>query len=454
MNKYLISPLLLTILLQGCGGSSSSTPPEPSEPPEPVEYNFSLTSQLSNDCGVSSAFMEIELLLQDDTWQTLKTYQPDDNGVISFITQDEFINYTIVAKNQQGDEAEGLNVVSFYQASSDTPSHYQAQFDSLSLVDNASSCECVTKDLNLVHAPLAMDRTVTSSANFDKPKPIDESNTLFEGVRVCRIIGGNWPLHSFSVEGLGGNQKLIAAGNFFDLNAEDNSGGAWSLFATLSATSYQLTLPYQELTSVQLINGEKYFATQVAEGEQSLLIFDNHLHTSESYYQSQASMTWVPSGSIFGTAVSKTKHQVISTIIEESLSVMAGVNEPAFNEPYFDEIKADGSYDYRAVAAFPMAIINFVFRTTDPETGLAMPAQWTFYGPEEGTLAISAPLTGYEDIIDIKTSKESQDVQLINSKISNTYSDYIKYYQGDSSADLTNDFVKDMTAIELALKFN
>ena len=295
----------------------------------------------------------------------------------------------------------------------------------------------------------------TSSANFERAQVIDSENTLFEGVQVCRTIDGNWPLHSFSVEGLAFNQKLIAVGNFindFDINVSDE--GVWSLSAKLQATPYGLTAPYQEISSHQLIEGLKHFSTQVAEGEQSLLVFDNHIHTSENSYKSQASVTFELSGSIFGTAVSKTKHQVISTISEQSLNVMAGVNKPAFNEPYFDEVTEDGSYDYSAISGYPMAIINFVFRTTNPETGLAMPAQWTFYGPEKGLLAISATLTGYDKIIDINTSKESQDVQLIKSNMSNTYSDYIKHYQGDSAADLTNDFVKNMTATELALKFN
>jgi hypothetical protein len=65
-------------------------------------------------------------LLQDDNWQTINRYSADESGVISFETTNEFINYTLVAKNQQGTEAEGLNVVSFYQASSNAPAHYQA----------------------------------------------------------------------------------------------------------------------------------------------------------------------------------------------------------------------------------------------------------------------------------------------------------------------------------------
>ncbi|ALO34091.1 hypothetical protein CMT41_04630 [Colwellia sp. MT41] len=445
MNKYLISPLLLTILLQGCGGSSSSTPPEPSEP---VEYNFSLTSQLSNDCGVSSAFMEIELLLQDDTWQTLKTYQPDDNGVISFITQDEFINYTIVAKNQQGDEAEGLNVVSFYQASSDTPSHYQAQFDDL--VDN-TTCQCVTKNLELSHRTFETQTqtSATSSLAFVESSEIDKGTTLFEGVKVCGTLDDVWPLSSFSILGTDSNGKEIGSAGFIEnFNVNDD---VWLVEGYEPADIFKLNLPYQEVSSVQLIDGEKHFPMQVAEGEQSLLIFDNHINTFKSDYQSQASVTWVLKNNDRESVISKNIRRVTSTDAQTSIDVKASMHKPAFDED-FQEINGDYSYDYSAVAGFPMAVISYTFLAFDSESKI-LPAKWTFYGPEKGMLAISAPLTGYEEIINAKTRKDAIDVRLVNSLSSNNYHDYIKYYQGNSSANMTSDFAKEMTAVELARKY-
>ncbi|MCJ8295159.1 MAG: hypothetical protein MJK15_12185 [Colwellia sp.] len=446
MNKYLISPFLIAIFLQGCGGSSSSTPDEPIEP---VDYNFSLTAKLTNACGIASGFTEVELLLQDETWQTIKVYQPDENGEFSFITNKEFINYTLVAKDQQGSEAQGLNVVSYYQASSATPAHYQAQFDDL--VDN-SSCECVTQDLKLTHRPFSTQISVTSSSNFDDWTPIDESNTLFTGVQVCGTADGNWPLHSFSVAGIDANKKVIAAAEFMD-DFTANGEGVWTLSAFLVEDTIDLVIPHQVISTNQLIRNTKHFANLVAEDDKNLLIFDVHPYISEAYYQSQASVTFVPSDSIFRSSVMKNKHQMISTSVEESLVLMAGQYQPAFNEPYFDEINADGSYDYSAVAGYPMAIINFTFTAYDPVSKLLMPAQWTFYGAEKGVLAISAPLTGYEDIINLDSRIENTNVRLIKTSITNNYHDYIKHYQGKIADELSNDFVKDITEAELNLKF-
>ncbi|KGJ91795.1 hypothetical protein [Colwellia psychrerythraea] len=438
MNKFLISPLLLTIFLQGCGGSSSSSP---EVPVEPVEYNFSLTSQLTNDCGIPSAFTEVELLLQDNTWQTLKVYQPDENGVISFVTENEFINYTLVAKNQQGSKAQGLNIESFYQASSATPSHYQAQFDDR--VDN-DSCQCVTKNLELSHRSFETQSSVTSSLEFTSSSIIDKGTTLFEGVKVCGTLDGAWPFSSFSILGTDSNDKEIGAAGFTDdFNVNDD---VWRLSVFDVANTFQLNQPYQDTSNSQLIKGVKHFLTQATKDEQSLLIFDTHNYVSEAYYQSQASVTFPLNDGLYKSAISKNIHQVISTNASDSLILLAGQYEPAFDYPDFDEIKPDYRYDYSAVTGYPMAIINFTF------TDLTMPAKWTFYGPEKGLLAISAPLKGYEDIIKIDSEPKTIDVHLIKSKLTNNYQDYIKHYQGDSALNLTDDFVKDITAAELALK--
>ncbi|PKG86390.1 hypothetical protein CXF85_01420 [Colwellia sp. 75C3] len=449
MNKYLIPPLLLTLFLQGCGSSSSDTP---DIPVEPVEYTFSLTAQLTNDCGVASAFTDVELLLQDDTWQTLDTYQADVNGLITFVTESEFINYTLVAKDQQGTEAEGLNVVSYYQANSATPSHYQAQFDNKLDDLNEITCECVKQDLKLTHRSFAAQTSVTSSLDFASSSIIDSGTTLFEGVRACKTLDGVWPLSSFSISGRDINEKSIGVAGFID-EFTVNDEGLWLLSALEFADEFQLTPPYQETSTNQIIQGTEHFSVEVAKDEQSLLIFDTHPYVSEAYYQSHASVTFVPSDSIFRSSVIKNHHQIISPSAEESLSIMASEYQPAFNEPYFDEINADGSYDYSAVAGYPMAIINFTFTAYDPDTKLLMPAKWTFYGADKGVLAISAPLTGYEDIINLDTNIESTNVRLIKSNMNNDYQDYIKHYQGDSALDVNNDFVRNMTAAELALKF-
>lgn len=148
-----------------------------------------------------------------------------------------------------------------------------------------------------------------------------------------------------------------------------------------------------------------------------------------------------------------THHQIISTLAQESFAVKAHEQQPAFNEPYFDEIESDGSFDYSAISGFPMAVAHFTFTAYDPITKLLMPAKWTFYGPVKDLLAISASLTGYEDIINIDTHIESTNIHLVKSTITNNYDYNIKYYQGESPVDMTNDFVKNIKEAELSLKF-
>ncbi len=447
MNKYLLSLLLLALLLQGCGGSSSDIP---TEPVEPQEYTFLLTAQLTNNCGIKSAFTDVELLLQDDTWQTLNSYKPDENGVISFVTDSEFINYTLVAKNQQGNEAQGLNVVSFFQANSATPSHYQAQFDES--LDN-TSCECVTQNIELSHRTFDAQTSVTSSLGDVSWTPIDSKTTLLEGIKVCKAIDGNWPLHSFTVSGTDINQKSIVAGGFKD-DFSENIDGVWLLTADEVADIVDLVMPHQAFTTSQIIDNSKHFYTDVIEEDESLSIFNAHMHVGRAYYQSQASITFEESSSIFGSSVIKTHQQIISTEAEESFAVKASEKKPAIDDRNFSEIQADGRYDYSAVKGYPMAKIIFTFTTYEPTTKLLMPAKWTFYGPEKGLLAISAPLTGYEEFIDINTDKKSTDVRLIKSMITNNYQDYIKYYQSNDSTDMSNEFVKKLDEVEINIKLH
>ncbi len=447
MNKYLLPPLLLTTFLQACGGSSPSTP---EVPVEPIEYSFSLTAQLTNACGAKSAFTDIELLLQDDNWQTLNRYSADESGVISFVTTNEFINYTIVAKDQQGTEAEGLNVVSFYQASSNTPAHYQARFDNA--LDN-SNCECVSQNLELTHRPFTTQAKVTSSLPFDNWLAIDDKTTLFEGVEVCREIDGDWPLHSFSVSGTDNNEKEIASAEFVDDFTSDGSG-TWRVSAFQVADSIELAAQHQAFTTHQVIGNSMHFFSSVAEEDESLLVFDTHNYISEAYYQSKASITFDESSSIFGSSVIKTHQQLTSSDKGLSFAVKASESKPNIDDRNFSEIKADGSYDYSAVNGYPMAIITFTFTAFDPQSNLLMPAKWSFYGPAQGTLAISAPLTGYEDIINIDTDKKSTEVRLIQSLATDSYQDYIKFYQGEYGLGITEEFAKNVNEVEISITLN
>jgi hypothetical protein len=101
--------LALIGFLSSCGSSSDGETPV-----EPVSLTLSLSSVLFNDCGVEAPFTDIELLLQGSDWQTIEVYKSDENGLITFTTFDENINYTLVAKNQEGNGVEGLNIESYY----------------------------------------------------------------------------------------------------------------------------------------------------------------------------------------------------------------------------------------------------------------------------------------------------------------------------------------------------
>lgn len=448
LNKFLISPLLLTVLLQACGGGSS--PGISEKPVVPLDRTFSFSAKITNDCGISSPFVEVELLLQDNDWQTINTYKADENGLISFVVDSEFINYTLVAKDQQGEEAQGLNVLSFYQASSDTPAYYQARFDAT--LDN-SSCECVTQDLKLSHRPFLEQKSVTSSLAYDNWQAIDENTTLFEGIKVCKEIDGNWPIHSFSVSGSDGNQKAIASADFKD-DFSENADGVWSLSAFQVADVIELSVPHQAFETNQLIGSMTHFPASVAIEDKDLLIFDTHNYISEALYQSEASVTFNGGDFFWGSSTIKNTEQILSTVAAESFAVMANPAVPAIDVDNHSEIKASGSYDYSAVAGFPMAVISYTFTAYDPETKLLMPAKWTFYGPEKGLLAISAPLKGYEDIINANTDKKETYVQLIRSLSTNNYKDYIKYYQNESAIDMSHSFTNKLSKVEVFYKLN
>ncbi len=445
--KNLIFALVTFITLQGCGGSSSNTPETPIVP---IEYSFSLSSQLTNKCGVNSAFTDVELLVQDDEWQTLEIHQANEEGLINFVTTNEFINYTVVAKSQQGNSNEGLDIVSFYKAHSATPSLYQAQFDNM--LDD-SSCECNKQNLSLSHRPFSELTHADSSLPFDRWQVINDSTTLFEGVEVCRANSQDWPLHSFSVIGQDSNQKEIAAAEFSN-DFDSNEAAIWSLSAFQVADNLELASPHQSFMTNQLIADTQHFVTEVDAMDTSLLIFDTHPYISEAYYQSQATQVFDESSSIFGSTVVKTHQQIIGSDASSSFEVAAATEKPPIDDRNFSEIQADGSYNYSAVTGFPMAIISFTFTTFDPQTQLLLPAKWTNYGPQQGHLAISGPLTGYEDIVSINTDKKTTNIVLINSAMANDYQDYVTHFQRGNSGIKANDFNKKRDQVEINIQVN
>lgn len=447
LNKHIFTVLALATLLQACGGSGGSSSPARVEP---TEYTFSLTSQLTNSCGVAFPFSEVTLLLQDDDWQTTSSYQADENGMITFTTLQARVNYTLVAKNQSESEAEGLNVVSFYQANTTTPAVYHAQYDNL--VDN-TSCECVTQNVELKHRPFADRTEVSSSLGFTTWSTIDDQTTLFEDVTVCREIESDWPLASFSVLGTDVNQQVIGAGEFLADFAE-NIEGVWSVPAFQVADTIDLPRSHESFTTLQITQGSEHFLQNVEEDQENLLLFTSHPYISETFYQSQGSVTFQETSSIFGDTLIKSHHQVISPAYQQSFEVNASQQRPNIDDINFSEIKVDGSYDYSAVSGYPMSVISFSYTTYDPQTQLLMPAKWTHYGPAQGKLASSAPLTGYEDIIDDDTSKKSTEVLLLKSAISNNYSDYVDFYHAGDMTKSDSNLLSDFRQYEINISLN
>ncbi len=428
--KNRLFSLALVCLLPACGGGSDDTPP-----PEPVELTFSLSSVLVNDCGVEAAFTYIELLLQDSTWQTIDVYQADENGLITFKTFDENINYTLVAKNQEGEGVEGLNIESYYQAKTTMTSRYVARYDQRK---DQSTCECITQDVELTHRTLNSRSTVASSLEFESFEVVTGGKTLYKNVEVCRKVDGSWPLSSFAVVGTDVNDEAIGVATFSDSFAE-NAELVWLLSAFDDAQEVMLNSGHQAFHSAQLIQGSYHFPIIVDETDTSLLLFNSHDYTSEALYRSQATVELDESSSFFGSMLIESSHIKVSSIADESLAVMASTIKPDIDDVNFSEIKEDGSYDYSAVTGYPMAVISFELTTINPATNLLMPTKWTNYGPEKGILAISASLTGYEDIVDIETTRTVTDTKLLNSANSDGYQDYIIHYQTTAVDDFAND---------------
>jgi hypothetical protein len=440
LPKVSLVSLALVCFLTSCGsgGSSNSTSPK-----EPVAMTFSLSSVLVNDCGVESPFIDIELLHQDSNWQTLEVYPSDENGVITFTTFDENINYTLVAKKQEGESVEGLNIESYHQAKTTTMSRYIARYDQK---QDQSSCECLIKDVELSHKTMNSITSVTSSLAFESYDGVTSGKTQYNNVEICREIDGNWPLSSFAVVGTDVNNEAIGVASFSD-DFDANTELVWTLSAFDDTQEVTLSSGHQAFISEQVIQGKSHFPLTVNEDQTSVLLFNSHDYTSEALYRSQANVELAENSSFFGSILIASSHSKVSPDADVSFAVMASTVTPDIDEVNFSEIKADGSYDYSAVSGYPMAIISFELTTYHPITGLPMPTTWSNYGPEKSLLAISAPLTGYENIVDIDTDRQVTDTVLLNSATSNGYQDYMLHFQ----ARLADDFAHDLKQYHISI---
>jgi len=426
------------MLLAGCGGGDSVT--------TNTTYTFELNAYVLNNCDVKSPFTEIELLVQDDNWQITERHQPDTNGLISFITNDKYINYTLVAKSRSGEAAEGLDIRSYYQANTGTISNYKATYDSLV---NNDTCQCITNNLLLNHRSLTTRREAYSSHPFESTNVISANSTQFNNVQVCKKLDGDWPLTSFIVTGESISENLIGAANFlntFDLNETEDD---WILSAIEIPEALALSVN-QDLTftTSQVLENTEHFLIHTTEEDQSILVLNSHNYISEAYFKLNAEQTLATSDTLFSQSALFSINQLVSSSYNEAYDTEIAIEldntDISLDYINFSELTDDGSFDYSAIDSHPMSIISFTYSVLNND-GSYYPVTWTNYGPNKGVLASYLALVDYQDIVNQETTiLENTEVSLLQSINSNNYEDYINFFQQGNSLteneDIANDF--------------
>ncbi len=431
-SVQLLTSLSLACLLQACGSSSSSD-----SDPNPVggSYPFSLTSTITNNCGISVPFTEVEVLLQDDNWQHVQTYTANENGVVSFTASQPMINFTLVAKTQTGEQDEGLEIISYSKANATTATFYQATHEA---IEDNTSCECITQDLVLRHSAIDSVSEVDSSLPFTSVESVSPQSTRFNDVTACRQVDGEWPAGSFMVTGLDASQNLVGSADFLsDFSAEES--GEWELSAVEVAEEVIIDDDHQLLSMSQLFNESEHFTKNIELETEVALVFDNHLYVNDTQYMSVASYTLSEISSLFGSSSVISQNQVISSNYFDALSNSTSDDDIDIDYDNFTEISDDGSYDYSEVSGHEMAVISFTYGFTE------MPVTWTTYGEIQGMLPTSQPLVGYESTVNADSFVSDTQVLLLNSSASNDYEDYVQYYQNP----VNQSFIADMSRYQL-----
>jgi len=435
----LCTAVAIALLVQGCGSSDSTSASAGGSSSSGTSYTFTLNAILKNSCSVESPFTEIELLLQDDDWTWQETYTPDESGVISFTTSNQNINYTIVAKTQSGDAAEGLEIVSFYQASSDQESVYYATYDEQL---NDDSCECMTQNVSLRHRSIETLDEAWSSLTFTGRESSSATETIFKDVTACRVTDEAWPVASFMVKGVDSDNDPLGSADFIDDFSVDGSG-QWSVSAVEVAELVSLNNNQQNIGLSQLFQNSEHFYSDIDEDDDTALLFISHLYSSDTYFKGLAENTLTQSSNVYGELSVTSGHQVISTSYSDALDAEAETDMPDIDTVSFSELGDDGTYDYSAVRNYPMAIIKLTYGFT------SVPVTWTLYGPEEGTLPYRAALVGYEDIVTADSYISQTLVTLLKSDNASNYDDYIEYYQSLIDSDLDDDIYRYDISINL-----
>ncbi len=410
--------MISALFLNACGSGSSSSEEDGST------YTFEFSATLINKCGMKTPFSQVELLVQDDDWQVTQRYSTDTSGMISFTSSDEFINYTLVAKSQSGENIEGLEIVSFYQAETTSLNTYSATYDSLI---NNESCQCLTQDVALNHRSIETLEHAYSSLPYVTAEVVDTTNTLFKSVQVCREINADWPIASFMVIGKNTAQNLIGATNFLTSFEENDN---WSLSAIEIPEEITLSANKKlRFTTSQVFANDEHFLMEITENQLSMLVFNNHPYSSESFYKLNFEQELANSNTLFSQSLLSSHRQILSSSYDEAYGTNISINEIDIDYTNFSELASDGSFDYSVAKNHPMAIIKFTYKIL-ADSGDYYLVTWTNYAEKEGLLASSVALTGYEDIVNQdSTILKNIEVSLIRSFNTSKYNDYINYYQ-------------------------
>lgn len=431
-RNQLILSFLSIIFLNACGSSSSSDSSDDSSNDGSTVYTFNLTSTLSNQCGVKQPFTEIELLVQDEDWKITERYSADTNGMISFTTTDENINYTLVAKTQNTDELEGLDIISFYQAETTTPSLYSATYDTA--IDN-TTCECITNDVILTHRTLTTRTEEYSSLPYSSAEATNLTTTLFNDVEVCREIDQDWPIASFMVTGENTTQDAIGAANFLNSFTDDSNN--WDLAAIEIPEETTFSKADADFIASQVFDNDEHFNIHVNEDDESMLIFNSHIYISEAFYKLSTEQVIYESSTLFSESIYSSHQQIVSTSSDNTYDSNLITDIANIDYVNFSELDGDGNFDYSDVDEHPMSIIKFTYNIAN-NTGEYYPVTWTNYHGKSGLLASSVPLTNYDDFVnDNATVIEKTEVFLLRSLNTSNYQDYISYFQEDSNVNFT-----------------
>ncbi|MGJ8690887.1 MAG: hypothetical protein ACSHW0_00250 [Thalassotalea sp.] len=418
--------LFLAISLQSCGGSSNGK--EAKE-----EFKFVLNAKLYNKCGVATDFTDYELYLQDENWKTLSQYQANSHGQVSFVITKEFINYTIVAKTQRGDDKESYAITSFAKVATRSKPTFRAQYDKRM---KNGSCQCNKQTLQLRHRPFTLREQVLSSAPFDSWLALDERTTEFAGVEVCREQSNPWPLHSFAVLGQDHQQQSIGAAEFVtDFSA--TSDKIWQVSAIEVLDSYQpITTSASNRTLSQFIAGNRHLTIAIAKDASGIELFKNHLYASEVSFSSTSKYTFPAINSEFGAAKFEHQHTVVSELVDEALMAAANETLAELDVTQLLTITDDKRYNYSAVANYPMAIVELVLSNSADENSTDI--TWTFYGENKGVLPLAQSLAGYDNLIALKDVITINSVSLLKSDNNHGFQDYIDYVDNNDLSVLSN----------------